>query len=130
MKNETKLNLGLLILIGFSTQSCDPFYPVSIKNNSGAKIIVDAKLTNNFDPGLTTTFIADENNHLQFKVESEEEFHCGYAIGGLKNDLPFSELKIYTNKDTIVAENRNEILSLFNKNWTGNLKTPYVLTVQ
>ena len=120
----------MIILIGILTQSCDPSYPVSIKNNSGAEIIVDAKLTDYFDPGLTTTFIADENNRLQFKVESGQEFHCGYTIGGLKNDLPFSELKIYTKKDTIVAGNRNEVLNLFDKKWTGNLKTPYVLTVE
>ncbi|MCB0743113.1 MAG: hypothetical protein KDC67_04355 [Ignavibacteriae bacterium] len=125
-----KLNIGMIILIGILTQSCDPSYPVSIKNNSGAEIIVDAKLTDYFDPGLTTTFIADENNRLQFKVESGQEFHCGYTIGGLKNDLPFSELKIYTKKDTIVAGNRNEVLNLFDKKWTGNLKTPYVLTVE
>lgn len=125
-----KLNMGILILIGFLTQSCDPSYPVSIKNENEAEIIVDAKLTNNFDPGLTTTFITDENNRLQFKVKSGEEFHCGYTIGGLKDDLPFSELIIYTKKDTIIAENRNEVLNLFDKKWTGNLKTPYVLSIE
>lgn len=125
-----KLNIGIVLLIGILTQSCDPSYPVSIKNNSETEIIVDAKLTSYFDPGLTTTFITDVNNRLQFKVESGQEFHCGYTIGGLKDDLPFSEIKIYTKKDTIKADNRNEVLNLFDKKWTGSLKTPYVLTVE
>ena len=124
------LNIGFLILVGFLTKSCDPTYPVLIKNESGTEIIVDAKLTNDFYPGLTTTYIADENNRLQFKVESGQEFLCGMTIGGLKDDLPFTDLKIYTKKDTIIAKNRNEVLNLFDKNWIGNLKTPYTLTVE
>ncbi|MCP4053608.1 MAG: hypothetical protein GY739_11170 [Mesoflavibacter sp.] len=125
-----KLNIGIIILIGILIQSCDPTYPVLIKNDSGTEIIVDAKLTNNFYPGLTTTYIADENNRLQFKVESGQEFQCGMTIGGLKDDLPFSDLKIFTQKDTIIAKNRNEVLNLFDRNWIGNLKTPYTLTVE
>ena len=127
---KEKLNIGIIILIGILTQSCNQSHSVSIENNSGTEIIIDAKLTGYFDPGLTTTFIADESNRLQFKVESGQEFHCGFTIGELKDDLPFSELKIYTKKDTIIAENRNEVLNLFDKKWTGNLKTPYVLTVE
>ncbi|MFD0837263.1 hypothetical protein ACFQ0I_15900 [Mariniflexile aquimaris] len=125
-----KLNIGIILLIAILIQSCDPTYPVLIKNDSGTEIIVDAKLTNDFYPGLTTTFIADENNRLQFKVESGQEFQCGMTIGGLKDDLPFTDLKIYTDKDTIIAKNRNEVLNLFDKNWIGNLKTPYTLTVK
>ena len=125
-----KLNLGMIVLIGILIQSCDPTYPVSIKNDSGTEIIVDAKLTNRFYPGLTTTYIADENNRLQFKVESGQEFQCGMTIGGLRDDLPFTDLKIYTGKDTIIAKNINEVLNLFDKNWIGNLKTPYTLTVE
>ena len=124
------LNIGFLILVGFLTKSCDPTYPVLIKNESGTEIIVDAKLTNDFYPGLTTTYIADENNRLQFKVESGQEFQCGMTIGGLKDNLPFTDLKIYTEKDTIIAKNRSEVLNLFDKNWIGNLKTPYTLTVE
>ncbi|MDC7996376.1 hypothetical protein [Altibacter sp. HG106] len=127
---KTKFNIIIVILIGLLTQSCDPSYSVSIKNNSGAEIIVDAKLTEYFDPGLTTTFIADENNRLQFKVENGHEFHCGYTIGGLKDDLPFTDLRIYIVNDTVIARNRNEVLNLFDKNWLGNLKTPYTLTVE
>ena len=97
-------------MIGILIQSCDPSYSVSIKNNSGTEIIVDAKLTSYFDPGLTTTFIADENNRLQFKVENGQEFHCGYTIGGLKDDLPFTDLKIFTEKDTIIAKDRIQVL--------------------
>ena len=125
-----KLNIGIILLIGILIQSCDPSYPVSIINKTGTEIIVDAKLTYDFNPGLTTTYIADENNRLQFKVESGQEFLCGMTIGGLKDDLPFTDLKIYTEKDTIIAKNRNEVLNLFDKNWIGNLKTPYTLTVE
>ena len=124
------LNIGFLILVGFLTKSCDPTYPVLIKNESGTEIIVDAKLTNDFYPGLTTTYIADENNRLQFKVESGQEFQCGMTIGELKDDLPFTDLKIYTEKDTIIAKNTNEVLNLFDRNWIGNLKKPYTLTVE
>ena len=120
----------LILLIGILIQSCDPSYPVSIINQSRTEIIVDAKLTYDFNPGLTTTYIADENNRLQFKVESGKEFLCGMTIGGLKDDLPFTDLIIYTEKDTIIAKNRNEVLNLFDKNWIGNLKTPYSLTVE
>ena len=127
---KKKLNIGIIILIGILFQSCDPTYPVLIKNDSGTEIIVDAKLTKDFYAGLTTTYIADENDRLQFKVESGQEFQCGMTIGGLKDDLPFTDLKIYMEKDTIIAKNRNEVLNLFDKNWIGNLKTPYILTVE
>ncbi|MEA1784881.1 hypothetical protein U1E44_02150 [Arenibacter sp. GZD96] len=125
-----KLNIGIIVLIAILIQSCDPTYPISIKNNSGTEIVVDAKLTNSFNPGLTTTYIADENGRLQFKIESGQEFECGFSIAELENDLPFSELKIYTKKDTIIANNRNEVLNLFDKNWIGKMKTPYVMTVE
>ena len=124
-----KTRIWILLFIGILSNSCDPSYPISIKNSTGAEIIVDAKITDYFDPGLTTTYITDENNRLEFTIQSGHEFYCGYTLGGLKYDLPFSELKIYTQKDTIVAENRNEVLKLFDKKWTGYLKTPYVLTV-
>ena len=127
---KKKLNIGIIILIGILFQSCDPTYPVLIKNDSGTEIIVDAKLTKDFYAGLTTTYIADENDRLQFKVESGQEFQCGMTIGGLKDDLPFTDLKIYMEKDTIIAKNRNEVLNLFDKNWIGNLKTPCILTVE
>lgn len=117
--------------IGVITLSCDATYSVSIINKSEATVSIDAKLTNNFIPGdITTTFIPDENNRVQFNIEAHQGFVCGLAIAELKDDLPFTEIIIYTKNDTIRANNSTEVMALFDTNRMGILKKPYTLSVE
>ncbi len=52
------------------------------------------------------------------------------AIAGLENDLPFTNLKIQTLNKTIVADNPEKVISLFEKEPDGDLKTPYSLVIK
>ena len=127
---KKKLNIGVIILIGLLIQSCDPTYPVSINNQTESEIRIQAKKTLRFwNENLNETELT-QKDWIEFKIEPKKSVKCGMTIGGLKDDIPFSNLKIYTDKDTIIAQNRNEVLNLFDKNWIGNLKTPYTLTIK
>ena len=125
-----KLNIGILLLIGIITQSCDPTYPVSINNKTESELRIQAKKTLRFWSENLNEIELPKKDWVEFKIEPNKSVKCGMTIGGLKNDLPFSELLIITKTDTIKAENENQIMELFDKTFFGNLETPYVLTVE
>ena len=122
----------MIIAIGFLNQSCDPAHKVSISNQTESEITVRAKKTSHFwNDTLKTQMMTEMNNEnwIEFKIKPKKVIDCGMTIGGLKHHLPFSELIILTKKDTLKAENENQVMSLFDRTFLGNLKTPFVLTV-
>ena len=125
-----KLNIGIILLIGILIQSCDPNYPVSINNQTESEIKIQTKKTLKFWNENLDEIELTEKDWVEFKIEPNKSLKCGMTIGGLKNDLPFSEILIITETDTIRAENENQIMELFDKTFFGNIETPYVLTVE
>lgn len=67
---------------------------------------------------------------IRFVIPPLDYADCGTAIGGLRDELPFKELKIYQKRDSIVATSSTEVLSLFEKNLMGGFKTPYSIEVE
>lgn len=117
------------IAIMLLLQSCDPTYSIRIENNSGSKVTVKATTTINFRAyEHEVTELGD--NKIRVDIPSGEYLDCGMAIAGLENDLPFTNLTIETLNDTIMADNPDQVLSLFEKKPSGNLKTPYRLVVK
>ncbi|WP_192820802.1 hypothetical protein [Rufibacter sp. LB8] len=125
---NTFLSLSAILVL-LLVQSCDPTYSIRIENKSGSKITVNATTTNKFQ-AYGHEIIELEGNKVRFEIPSGEYLECGMAIAGLDNDLPFTNLKIQTLNKTILAENPEKVISLFEKEPDGDLKTPYSLVIK
>ncbi|QHL89161.1 hypothetical protein GU926_17670 [Nibribacter ruber] len=110
-------------------QSCDPTYSIRIENQSSSKITVTATTTNKFQ-AYGHKIIELGADKVRFEIPSGEYLECGMAIAGLENDLPFTSLIVQTLNKRIVADTPNKVISLFEKESDGNLKTPYSLVIK
>lgn len=122
----------IAILAGLIFQSCDPYYPVSITNSTEDTLTVIARTTTNFqsiDIRIIESSGPYDDERIKFKIPPGKTVECGGAIAGLGDDLPFTELMIYSQEDSLKALNKEEVLNLFEKNSAGQLKTPYELVV-
>jgi len=123
-----------LIITGLLFQSCDPTYSIRIQNSTSDTLTVVARTTirfhmENIDYNvLSRTFNDDE--WIRFTIPPMGYADCGNAIGGLENDLPFKELKIYMERDSIVATSETEVLSLFKTKLIGGFRTPYTIEIK
>tara|TARA_Y100001934_G_C11661397_1_gene454657 strand:+ start:66 stop:452 length:387 start_codon:yes stop_codon:yes gene_type:complete len=125
-----KIYIVIIVLFGFLLKSCDPTYPVSISNQTDSEVTIQAKKTLRFwNDSIKLKELSDEN-WIEFNLKPKQSIECGMTIGGLRNDLPFSELKILKPQDTIIAKNENQVMELFDKSFFGNLNTPYKLTIK
>ncbi len=48
---------------------------------------------------------------------------CGMTIAEIQDEMPFTKFKVYTYKDSIIAESEYEILDLFEKTLWGKKNT-------
>lgn len=65
-----------------------------------------------------------------YELGPKEQIKVGSAIAEIDNDMPFEIIKIVQKKDTIMADNLEEIKNLFDKKFFGGLKTPYNITIK
>lgn len=122
----------IAILAGLIIQSCDPYYPVSITNSTEDTLTVIARTTTSFQSNDIIILESSgpyDDERIKFKITPGETVECGGAVAGLEDDVPFTELIIYSQQDSIKALNKEEVLNLFEKNSAGQLKTPYELVV-
>ncbi|MCC6725416.1 MAG: hypothetical protein IT258_12990 [Saprospiraceae bacterium] len=113
--------------------SCDPTYPISIYNSRKDTVTIVAKTTIDFNSDeLDYKVLGGPYNQkvIEFKMAPETILECGMAIAEIDDDMPFSEFKVFSKNDTIVAKSQAEILDLFDKNRWGSLETPYQLTIK
>ncbi|WP_156113413.1 hypothetical protein [Wocania ichthyoenteri] len=82
--------------------------------------------SNNFDSVVITYY---DNNWIEADIKPKQQLDCGFAIAGLKNNIPFNEMIILKNKDTISAKNHKELLELFDNRGFGNIMTPYIFII-
>lgn len=65
-----------------------------------------------------------------YELAPNEQIKVGSAIAEIDNDIPFEEIKIVRNEDTIAADNLEAIKNLFDKKTFGRLKTPYNISIK
>lgn len=132
----TKTSLIIMtILTGLLLTSCDPTYSVLISNGKTDTVTVVTETTIHFNSDDQLVGYQDlggpyDHNIIKFKMAPGTTIECGMAIAGIQDEMPFTKFKVYSDKDSIVAESQNKILDLFEKTFWGNLKTPYVLTIK
>lgn len=108
---------------------CDPYYSITVTNNTGDTAQILVKETINFrtekQKSQTTTDGFDV-----YELAPSEQIQVGSAIAEIDNDIPFEQIKIVRNKDTITADNLETIKNLFDKKTFGGLKTPYNISIK
>ena len=118
---------------GLFLQSCDPVYSISVSNQTKDKISVIAYTTSSFGPDESVKIHPrpDDPNWIGFNMEPGTTVRCGSAIGGLYDDLPFTQLIIYTPQDTITATDADAVLDLFDKDIVRDRPEPaYQITIK
>jgi hypothetical protein len=129
------LLLTALSSVACGLLSCDPTYPISISNKTADTISIFAETNVRFhtdDTLLSYTEVGGPYDHkvITFKIAPGIEVRCGMAIAELDNDVPFSKMKIYTKKDSIIANSVEEVLGIFDRTWYGSRKKPYTVTLE
>ena len=112
--------------------SCDPTYVIAIQNDSNEVIKLKAQVnerfhSNNFG-SIAITYL--ENDWIEADIKPKQQLDCGFAIAELKNDIPFNEMIILKNKDSICAKNHKEVFELFDNRSLINIMTPYILIIE
>lgn len=132
MKRIYVVMLALLIL-GVFLQSCDPVYSVRLKNLTNDTLLVVARTTIHFQSDTSKITVLEgpyDDEWIEFKVFPSTYVNCGIAIAGIQDEIPFTELKIYKESDSIIAKSEQEVLALFEKGSRGNLITPYEIRIE
>jgi len=132
----TKTSLSIMaILTGLLLTSCDPTYKILISNNKADTVTVVIETTSHFSTDDQLIGYKDlggpyDHTIIKFKMAPRTSIECGMAIAGIQDEMPFTTFKVYSNKDSLVANTQDQILDLFEKTFWGNLETPYQLTIK
>lgn len=113
--------------------SCDPVYRIGLLNTTNDTIRIMARTTIHFHTDdVRTTILSGpyEDEWIEFSIGPNAYVNCGTAIAGIQDEMPFTELKVYVGQDSIIANTTEEVTSLFEKNFWGNLKTPYKIIIE
>ncbi len=125
----------LAVLAGLLCVACDPIYSISVSNQTTDTVSVLATTTHSFhiyqEPldfeergGIEGPFV------VQFRIAPGQTVQCGQAIAELEDDLPFKEFKASWGTESVVANSKAQVLDLFDKNFWGDLKTPYQISLK
>jgi hypothetical protein len=123
------------ILTVLAFMSCDPTYPILISNSKTDTVTIVTETTIHFHADEPLIGYQDlggpyDHNIIKFKMAPGTSIECGMAIAGIEDEMPFTEFKVYSNNDSLVANSQGQILDLFEKTFWRNLKTPYQLTIK
>ncbi len=122
----------ITLTFGFLTillTSCDPYYSITVTNETRdtTKILVKETISFRTEKQKTGT---TANGFDIYQLAPNEQIKVGSAIAEIDNDIPFEEIKIIKNGDTITADNLEAIKKLFDKKTFGGLKTPYNISIK
>jgi len=110
--------------------SCDPTYPITITNNSNVpKEILVRQTSLNFTTDKEKVYTTP-NGFDVYILAPSEQMNVGTAIAEFDNDLPFEEIKIVRKTDTISASGLEQIRVLFDMDDSGDLLTPYNISIK
>lgn len=125
-------NRLIILTFGFLTillTSCDPYYSITVTNETKYTAQIFVKETINFRTKRQKIQTTADGFDM-YELASNEQMEVGSVIAEIENDIPFEEIKIVKNGDTITASNLDEIKNLFDKKTFGGLKKPYNITIK
>ena len=133
LKRQTMTKQALIILtfvlLTTLLTSCDPFYSITVTNDTSDTAQILVKETINFrtkKQKLLTTI----DGFDVYELAPNEKIEVGSAIAEIDNDIPFEQIKIVRNRDTVTANNLETIKKLFDKKTFGGLKAPYNISIK
>jgi hypothetical protein len=124
-QKKTFLTIGILTL---TLMGCDPYCSITITNNKSDTVKIFVKETINFSTEKQKSHTMPDGFDI-YELAPNEKIKVGSAIAEIDNDIPFEQIKIVRNNDTITASNLEEIKILFDKKTFGGLKTPYNISI-
>jgi len=134
MTRITSLTILVILHMLFLT-ACDPTFPIKISNKKSDTVTIVTKTTIHFHTDDQLTGYEDlggpyDHKLIKFKMPPGTSINCGMAISGIEDDMPFNEISIYSNNDSIVANTQDLILNLFDHSFRKNLQRPYQITIK
>jgi hypothetical protein len=109
--------------------SCDPYYLITVTNTTNDTTTILVKETVDFKTEKNKIRTTEDGFDV-YQLEPKEQIMVGSAIAEIDNEIPFEVIIIAKNRDTILADNVEEIIDLFDRNLFGGLKTPYNISIQ
>lgn len=109
--------------------SCDPYYKISVTNTTNDTATILIKETIHFRTDKKKIVTTTEGYDV-YKLEPKERVEVGSSIAEIDNDIPFEVIIIVKNRDTILADNLEDIKNLFDRKTFGGLKTPYNISIK
>lgn len=133
LRRQTTMKQTVIILtFGLLTAlltGCDPYYSITVTNNTSETAQILVKETINFRTDKQKSLTTMDGFDV-YELAPNEQIKVGSAIAEIDNDIPFEQLKIIRNRDTITANNLETIKNLFDKKTFGGLKTPYNISIK
>lgn len=104
-----------------------------IINKSSQNVKIKAVTSSFFYTINETRIVTPDSNisdQVEFELKPNESLNCGYINKNLADENPFLKLTIIKNNKTIEANNKDEVLNLFEKNVIGLAKSPYRIVIK
>lgn len=120
------LTFGLLTAL---LTGCDPYYSITVTNNTSETAQILVKETIHFRTEKQKSLTTIDGFEV-YELAPNEQMQVGSAIAEIDNDIPFEQIKIVRNRDTVAANNIVTIKELFDKKTFGGLKTPYNISIK
>jgi hypothetical protein len=132
MQTMTKQRITIstfVFLIALLTICCDRYYSITVTNETTdtAKILVKETIKFRTEKQKTQT---TNDGFDVYVLAPNEQIKVGSAIAEIDNEIPFEEIKIVRNRDTVTANNLEAIKNLFDKKAFGGMKTPYNISIK
>jgi len=127
----TKQALTILtfVLLTALLAGCDPYYSITVTNDTSDTAQILVKETINFRTEKQKSLTTIDGFDV-YELAPNEKIQVGSAIAEIDNDIPFEQIKIVRNRDTVTANNLETIKNLFDKKTFGGLKTPYNISIK
>lgn len=111
--------------------SCAPVYEVGFINTGKQPVLIKAEITKHFQTNhnMILHVIPGSNAPMwvDMVVNPGDTVICGQTIAEMEDEMPFTQLKIYSVHDSIIVKNKEAILNLYDYTIIGS---PYLLEVK
>ena len=123
------ITILLIFTFPIMFSSCDPYYLITVTNTTNDTTTILVKETVDFKTEKNKIRTTEDGFDV-YQLEPKEQIMVGSAIAEIDNEIPFEVIIIAKNRDTILADNVEEIIDLFDRNIFGGLKTPYNISIK
>lgn len=126
-----KLRIAILIigLVTLLLSACDPYCSITITNDSSETAQILVKENIHFRT-IKQKSLSTADGYNLYILLPNERIKVGAAIAEIDDDLPFNEISIIKNQDTLSAKNLESIKRLFDRITLNRLKKPYNISIK